>query len=77
MTNNGFDVLRVSNLVIDAAKENSVELTSLKLQKILFFLQGFYLYKYKTRLIDGKFAKWRFGPTERDSYNYFRSYGSF
>ena len=41
--NKGFDVLRVSNLVIDTAKENGTKLTNLKLQKILFFLQGFYL----------------------------------
>lgn len=73
---NGFDVFRVLNLVIDTAKESNIELTSLKLQKILFFLQGFYLYKYKARLIDGNFAKWQFGPIERDSYEYFRSYGS-
>ncbi|MDA3849379.1 Panacea domain-containing protein [Lactobacillus delbrueckii] len=73
---NGFDVFRVSNLVIDTAKESNIELTSLKLQKILFILQGFYLYKYKARLIDGNFAKWQFGPTEKESYNYFKSYDS-
>ena len=63
--NKGFDVLRVSNLVIDTAKENGTKLTNLKLQKILFFLQGFYLNKYKSRLINGTFAKWQFGPVEK------------
>lgn len=72
----GFDVFRVSNFVIDTAKENNVELTNLKLQKILFFLQGFYLHKYKKRLINGEFAKWHFGPIERESYKYFKPYGS-
>lgn len=72
----GFDVFRVSNFVIDTAKENNTKLTNLKLQKILFFLQGFYLHKYKTRLINGEFAKWQFGPVEKKAYNYFKSYDS-
>ena len=33
-TDKGFDLLRVSNLIIDTAKRNSTELTNLKLQKI-------------------------------------------
>lgn len=74
--NKDFDVLRVSNLVIDTAKENGTKLTNLKLQKILFFLQGFYLNKYKSRLINGTFAKWQFGPVEKEAYNCFKSYGS-
>ena len=73
---NGLDIFRVSNLVIDTAKESNIELTSLKLQKILFFLQGFYLYKYKARLIDGNFAKWQYGPIEREVYDCFTSNGS-
>ncbi|WP_270448721.1 Panacea domain-containing protein [Lactobacillus delbrueckii] len=72
----GFDVFRVSNFVIDTAKENNVELTNLKLQKILFFLQGFYLHKYKKRLINGEFAKWQYGPIEREVYDCFKSNGS-
>ncbi len=72
----GFDVLRVSNLIIDTAKRNGIELTNLKLQKILFFLQGFYLYKYGARLINGNFSKWQYGPVEKDAYDYFRSSGS-
>lgn len=72
----GFDVLRVSNLIIDTAKRNGAELTNLKLQKILFFLQGFYLYKYGAHLINGNFSKWQYGPVEKDAYDYFKSSGS-
>lgn len=72
----GFDVLRVSNLIIDTAKRNGQELTNLKLQKILFFLQGFYLYKYGDRLINGNFSRWQYGPVEKDAYEYFKSNGS-
>lgn len=74
--NEGFDVLRVANFVINTAKEEKKELTNLKLQKILFFLQGFYLYAYNMRLINGSFSKWQYGPVERDAYNYFKFSGS-
>lgn len=72
----GFDVLRVANFVIDTAKDEKKELTNLKLQKILFFLQGFYLHTYDKRLIDGSFSKWQYGPVEKDAYNYFKFSGS-
>lgn len=72
----GFNVLRVSNLIIDTAKRNGQELTNLKLQKILFFLQGFYLSEYGDRLINGTFSRWQYGPVEKDAYDYFKSSGS-
>ena len=71
-----FDVLRVANLVISVAKRNDQKLTSLKLQTILFFLQGFYLSKYGERLIDGNFSKGQYGPVENDVNDYFKSSGS-
>lgn len=70
------DVLRAANLVIDAANRNNQKLTSLKLQGILFFLQGFYLSRYGERLIDETFLKGRYGPIEKDVNDYFKSYGS-
>lgn len=68
--------MRVANLVISVAKRNNQKLTSLKLQKILFFLQGFYLHEYGERLIDGTFSMGQYGPVENDVNNYFKSSGS-
>lgn len=71
-----FNALRAANLVIDTANRNKQKLTSLKLQVILFFLQGFYLSKYGERLIDGSFSKGRYGPTQKNVNDYFKSNGS-
>lgn len=67
--------LAVANFVIEIAKEKGDPVTNLKLQKILFFLQGYCLSKHDAPLIDGSFSKWRYGPVEEDVYREFKYYG--
>lgn len=66
----------VANFIIDIAIEKDKPVTNLKLQKIMFFLQGYCLSKYKTPLIDGRFSKWRYGAVEEDVYIEFKNNGS-
>lgn len=66
----------VANFIIDMAIEKDKPVTNLKLQKIMFFLQGYCLSKYKTPLIDGRFSKWRYGAVEEDVYIEFKNNGS-
>lgn len=70
------DPLSVANLVIDVASNDDRPVTDLQLQKILFFLQGFFLNNYNSPLINGNFSKWQFGPVEHEVYNEFRANGS-
>ena len=65
----------VANFIIDIAIEKDNPVTNLKLQKIMFFLQGYCLSKYNTPLIDGHFSKWRYGPVEEEVYREFKYYG--
>lgn len=65
----------VANFIIDIAIEKDKPVTNLKLQKIMFFLQGYCLSKYKAPLIDGSFSKWRYGPVEEEVYGDFKYYG--
>lgn len=67
----------VANFIIDIAIEKDKPVTNLKLQKIMFFLQGYCLSKYNTPLIDGSFSKWRYGAVEEDVYIEFKNNGSF
>ena len=67
----------VANFIIDIAIEKDNPVTNLKLQKIMFFLQGYCLSKYNTPLIDGSFSKWRYGAVEEDVYIEFKNNGSF
>jgi uncharacterized phage-associated protein len=70
------DPLSVANLVIEVATNDNRSVTDLQLQKILFFLQGFFLNNYNSPLLDGDFSKCQFGPVERDVYNEFKANGS-
>ena len=62
-------------MTIDIAIEKDKPVTNLKLQKIMFFLQGYCLSKYNTPLIDGNFSKWQYGPVEEEVYGDFKYYG--
>ncbi|PAY25885.1 Panacea domain-containing protein [Ligilactobacillus salivarius] len=66
----------VANFIIKIAMEKDSPVTNLKLQKIMFFLQGYCLCKYETPLIDGTFSKWRYGPIEEDVYRNFKNNGA-
>ena len=66
----------VANFIIKIAMEKDNPVTNLKLQKIMFFLQGYCLCKYETPLIDGNFSKWRYGPIEEDVYRNFKNNGA-
>lgn len=65
-----------ANYVIDLANKNNYEITNFKLNKILFFMQGYYLNKYHEPLMSGKFLKFQQGPVQKDIYNALRSYGA-
>ncbi|WP_160996912.1 Panacea domain-containing protein [Ligilactobacillus salivarius] len=68
--------IAVANFIIGVAKKEENPVTNLKLQEILFFLQGYCLNKYNRALFDGKFAKWQYGPVEEEIYQIFKSQGS-
>ncbi|OUN18796.1 Panacea domain-containing protein [Ligilactobacillus salivarius] len=67
--------MAVANFIIGVAKKEDKPVTNLKLQKVLFFLQGYCLSEYDTPLINGNFSKWRYGPVEEEVYGDFKYYG--
>jgi uncharacterized phage-associated protein len=50
-------------------------LTNLKLQKLLYLTQMFYVGQEKVPLINGRFEAWDFGPVQPDVYAVARSFG--
>lgn len=66
----------VANFVVDIASSEGRPVTNLKLQKVLFFLQGFCLDNYNSPIVDGSFAKWKYGPVEEEVYQEYKSNGS-
>ena len=55
------------------AVESGEGIHTIKLQKLLFFAQEEYLYKYKKPLFDEPIEAWRHGPVVRKVWNKFRN----
>ena len=69
--------------ILDAAKyfvhlsysESRASLTTLKLQKILYFAQGWSFVWDNKPLFAETFEAWQYGPVNPKIYNYFKKYG--
>ena len=70
-----FSAIDLANFIICSLKQNNKYLTSLKLQKVLYYTVVAY-YKIEERmLISDDIEKWRFGPVVPSVYHTFKSYG--
>lgn len=67
----------IANAFIKRAQENKISgLTPMKLQKLMFFAQSWYIKKYKNILFPDMFWRWDYGPVIPSIYQEFKSYGS-
>ena len=67
---------QISGYVISLTRNNIEEnLTNLKLQKILYYLQGYYLALYKKELFENEIEPWKYGPVVCEVYHTYKSYG--
>lgn len=73
-----YNVLDVSRYAINYSNENDYGISNLKLQKILYFIQAFFL----TNTPDGRpcfrerIEAWDFGPVVPEAYREYKQYGS-
>ena len=56
--------------------EDSEYITNLKLQKLLYYAQGYVLAKKDTPLFDDEFLAWEHGPVIRKIYDKYKANGS-
>ncbi|WP_214873923.1 Panacea domain-containing protein [Exiguobacterium sp. s140] len=66
----------VANYFLSLSKPNTVEsITNLKLQKLLYYVQGFNLAINNTVLFSEKIEAWAHGPVVPDVYREFKGFG--
>ncbi|QLB18698.1 Panacea domain-containing protein [Mannheimia granulomatis] len=71
-----YSAMQVANAFIQKAQEGSIPaLTPMKLQKLMFFAQSWYLRLYNCRLINDEFVRWRHGPVIQSVYYEFSANG--
>lgn len=66
----------LANYVLQKAREMGVSISNLKLQKILYYVQGYYLAAFGHPLYPEEIHAWHFGPAVPDVYYTFSRYGS-
>ena len=68
--------IHVSKLFLAWATENGDLVTNLKLQKLLYYAQAWYLVNYQRRLFTEPIEAWKFGPVVRSAYFRWKKYSS-
>lgn len=68
-----FDVANFFLKIVD--RDSGSTITPLKLQKILYYAQGYHLAEYNRPLFDEDFQAWAHGPANPDIYDKYKEYG--
>ena len=58
-----------------ANNEQGDMMTNLRLQKLLYFAQGWHLARYGKPLFDDDIEAWQYGPVVPSVYNAYKQYG--
>ena len=67
----------VANSIIKLAKaRNITDLTPMKLQRLMYFAQFWYVKNFEHFLINDNFVRWKFGPVIPSIYYELKNYGS-
>jgi uncharacterized phage-associated protein len=65
----------VANHVLWRANKDAIDITPMKLQKMMYFLHGWYMAITDQKLIDEGFTRWQYGPVVPSVYRELKHYG--
>lgn len=68
------DGREVANYILDYADDHGIEMTNLKLQKIVYFCHAWYMVTRGKPLIRHNFEAWEFGPVLPYLYQIFKAF---
>lgn len=69
-----YDVLKVSQYVVNYSIQQGMAVTNLKLQKILYYIQAAFLIEYNEPCFNERIEHWRHGPVVPTVYSKFKSF---
>lgn len=71
-----YPILHIANKIIANTDVEQGELISnLKLQKLLYYMQGFHIAVFDAKLFENDIEAWQYGPVVRDMYFHFKEFG--
>ena len=73
-----YNVHDIANkIILQTDIEKGDIISNLKLQKLLYYMQGYHLAFFDERLFEDKLEAWMYGPVVPDVYHRFKDNGSF
>ena len=70
-------VLHIANKIIARIDTERGEfISNLKLQKLLYYMQGYFIAVFGDKLFENEIEAWQYGPVVREMYNHFKSNGA-
>lgn len=69
-----YDVRDIANFTLEFAELRGIPITNLALQKLLYFVHGWFYSIYDIPLIRNKFEAWQYGPVQRVIYDQFKGF---
>ncbi len=69
-----YDIYEISKFFIHKGLGSKYPVSNMKLQKLLYYAQGWYLASYNAPLFENDFYKWDFGPVCIDMYYIFKPF---
>ncbi|WP_149208004.1 Panacea domain-containing protein [Flavobacterium johnsoniae] len=72
-----YNVVDIANKIIANINTEAGDLISnLKLQKLLYYMQGYYIAIFNKKLFDDVIEAWQYGPVVPTMYMHFKEFGS-
>ena len=72
-----YDVKEIAKKIIAKTDiEHGDTISNLKLQKMLYYMQGFHLAFFDTPLFDDEIYAWQYGPVVPSVYNEYKRYNA-
>lgn len=71
-----YDVLDICRYIINFSNSHFSGISNLKLQKILYFIQAFFLQETGNPCFNDRIEAWDFGPVVPRAYHNFKQYGA-
>jgi uncharacterized phage-associated protein len=68
--------ITIARAMLDRACEKSIAISPLKLQKLMYYCQGYSLATYGVRAFDGDIKAWKHGPVVELVYHEYKQYGN-
>jgi uncharacterized phage-associated protein len=72
----GYSPFAVARFFLEKARQDSCQLTPMKLLKLVFIAHGWHLAFFNTPLIREEIQAWKYGPVISSLYKMFKEYGS-